>query len=144
VGISDRDLINGLRSIKVPFTVCLVINLTFRGLSMFQQEYSLVREAMMTRGVEFEKTSIPKKIKNFISIFIALIVLMFKKTEEMASSIEARGIPFRSKHRTIYQQFFLKKKDFAILFGLFSFLILSIYLNINKCNLVDFIIGFFA
>jgi energy-coupling factor transport system permease protein len=130
IGISDRDLIHGLRSIKLPFSVCLMVNLTFRGLSMFQQEYSIVKEAMMTRGVEFDNVSIPKKIKNFISVFIALVVLMFKRTEEMSASIEARGIPLSSKKRVIYQKYNFKKKDYFIIISLILFFLYSIYLNI--------------
>ncbi len=143
VAISDRDLIHGLRSVKVPFSVCLVISMTFRGLSMFQQEYVVVREAMMTRGVEFEKVSIRKKIKNFVSIFIALIVLMFKRTEEMSSSIEARGIPLRSKKRTVYHYYPMKKKDYFIIFLLLSFLIYSIYLQIINGSFLFSIIRLF-
>jgi len=143
VAISDRDLIHGLRSVKVPFAICLIISMTFRGLSMFQQEYFIIKEAMMTRGVEFDKTSIPKKIKNFISIFIALIILMFKRTEEMSASIEARGIPMRSKNRTVYHYYPMKKKDFFIIFLLLAFLVYSIYLNIVKGSFLFSIIGLF-
>jgi len=136
VSVSDRDLIYGLRSIKIPFALCLMINLTFRGLSMFQQEYSIVKEAMMTRGVEFKKVSLTKRISNFVSIFMALIVLMFKKTEDMSNSIEARGIPFRSKNRTIYQYYPLTKKDYVSLVILFLFLSLTICLRIINQNLI--------
>jgi energy-coupling factor transport system permease protein len=143
IGISDRDLILGLRSIKVPFNVSLMINLIFRGLSMFQYEYSIVKEAMMTRGVEFERASIPKKIKNFISIFIVLVILMFKKTEDMSASIEARGIPLRSKKRTVYQIFPFKKKDFIIITGLITFLIFCIYLRLINRSTILLIIEIF-
>jgi len=142
-GISDRDLIHGLRSVKVPFTVTLIISMTFRGLSMFQQEYSIVREAMMTRGVEFERASIPKRIKNFISIFIVLIVLMFKKTEDMAASIESRGIPLRSKNRTTYHYFPIKKKDYAILIGLFILLFFSIIISLFNKSFVSLFLELF-
>ncbi|MFX1317301.1 MAG: energy-coupling factor transporter transmembrane component T family protein [Promethearchaeota archaeon] len=141
--ISDRDLIHGLRSARIPFALCLMISITFRGIAMFQQEYSTVKEAMMTRGVEFKKTSIPQKIKNFISIFMALIILMFKKTEDMSASIEARGIPLRSKKRTRYQSFPFKAKDYVILFGLLFFLGFSIYLHIINQSLTLLIIDIF-
>jgi energy-coupling factor transport system permease protein len=144
VSISDRDLIHGLRSIKVPFTICLMISLIFRGLAMFQQEYSIIKEAMMTRGVEFEHVSIPKKIKNFISIFIALVILMFKRTEEMSASIEARGIPLRSKGRTVYHRFPMKFKDYLIIFLLISFFTYSIYLRIIGESFLFSIIGLFV
>ncbi|MFW9939352.1 MAG: energy-coupling factor transporter transmembrane component T family protein [Candidatus Thorarchaeota archaeon] len=140
IGTTDRDLIHGLRSIKVPFTICLVINLIFRGIAMFQTDFQIIKEAMQTRGVEFKRTSIPQKIRNFVSIFIALIILMFKKTEEMANSIESRGIPFRSKNRTIYHYFPLRIKDFIILTAALMFLGFSIYLRIYRYSLVNFII----
>jgi energy-coupling factor transporter transmembrane protein EcfT len=143
ISISDRDLIHGLRSARIPFALCLMISITFRGIAMFQQEYSIVREAMMTRGVEFKKTSISKKIKNFISIFVALIILMFKKTEDMSASIEARGIPLRAKKRIRYQTFPFKVKDFIIISGLLFFLSLSIYLQIINQSLTFLIIGIF-
>jgi energy-coupling factor transport system permease protein len=143
IGISDRDLIYGLRSIKVPFSISLMVNLIFRGLSMFQYEYSIVKEAMMTRGVEFEKVTIPKRIKNFVSIFIALIILMFKKTEDMSASIEARGIPLRSKKRTIYQRFRFKKIDIIIIVGLIIFLVFSVYLRLINRSIILLIIEIF-
>ena len=142
IGTTDRDLIHGLRSIKVPFTLCLVINLIFRGIAMFESDYQMIKEAMQTRGVEFKRASIPQKIRNFISIFIAMIVLLFKKTEEIANSIESRGIPFRSKNRTIYHYFPLKKKDFVILGGIIAFFAISIYLRIINQGLVNFLLGF--
>ncbi|MFX1443581.1 MAG: energy-coupling factor transporter transmembrane component T family protein, partial [Promethearchaeota archaeon] len=142
IGTTDRDLIHGLRSIKVPFTICLVINLIFRGIAMFQNDFQIIKEAMQTRGVEFKRASIPQKIRNFVSIFIAIIVLLFKKTEEMANSIESRGIPFRSKNRTIYHYFPLKKKDFVILTTVILFFILSIYLRIYNRSLVNFLLNF--
>ncbi|MFX1326541.1 MAG: energy-coupling factor transporter transmembrane component T family protein [Promethearchaeota archaeon] len=143
ISISDRDLIYGLRSVKIPFAVCLMMSMTFRGIAMFQQEYSIIKEAMMTRGVEFEHTHILKKIKNFISIFVALIVLMFKKTEDMAASIEARGIPLRTKNRTNYQSYSFKKKDYIIIFGLLAFLGFSIYLRIINQSFTFLIIDLF-
>ncbi|MHA1689749.1 MAG: energy-coupling factor transporter transmembrane component T family protein [Promethearchaeota archaeon] len=142
--VSDRDLIYGLRSIKVPFALCLLINLTFRGLTMFQQEYSTVKEAMMTRGMEFKRISIPKRINNFIMIFMTLIVLMFKKTEDIANSIEARGIPFRSKNRTIYQFYPLKKKDYFNLLLLLLFLIVSIFARLTNNSLILLFLNIFA
>lgn len=141
IGTTDRDLIHGLRSIKVPFTLCLVINLIFRGIAMFENDYQIIREAMQTRGVEFKRASIPQKIRNFASIFIAMIVLLFKRTEEMANSIESRGIPFRSPNRTIYHYFPLKKKDFVILIWIIIFLGFTIYLRLINLSLVDFIIN---
>jgi energy-coupling factor transport system permease protein len=141
IGTTDRDLIHGLRSIKVPFTICLVINLIFRGIAMFQTDFQIIKEAMQTRGVEFKRVSLPQKIRNFISIFIALIVLLFKKTEEMANSIESRGIPFRSKNRTIYHYFPLRKKDFVILTAVLIFLAFSIYLRIYNYSLVYFMLN---
>jgi energy-coupling factor transport system permease protein len=119
-----------------------MISLTFRGLSMFQQEYSMVKEAMMTRGVEFEKASIIQRIKNFISVFIALVVLMFKKTEDIAASIESRGIPIRTKHRTIYNTFPFKKKDFFIILIFLTFLCFSIYLRFINLSYTSLILGF--
>ncbi|TXT60601.1 MAG: membrane protein of unknown function [Promethearchaeota archaeon] len=139
--VSDRELIYGLRTVKVPFALCIMIDLTFRGLSMFQQEYTTVKEAMKTRGVNFEKASIPQKIKNFVSVFITLIVLMFKRTEEMAASIEARGIPLRAKKRTIYHYYKFKKKDYLINFFLLLFLVFSIYLAIINASFVNMIIN---
>jgi energy-coupling factor transporter transmembrane protein EcfT len=71
-----------------------------------------------------------------------MIVLLFKRTEEMANSIESRGIPFRSKNRTIYHYFPLKKKDFFILITIIVFFGFSIYLRITNQGLVNYIINF--
>jgi len=61
----DREFIYGLRKLHIPFPLCLATSLTFRAMYIFRQDYQTVKEAMMSRGVDFSIISIPKKIIQF-------------------------------------------------------------------------------
>ncbi|WP_455277179.1 energy-coupling factor transporter transmembrane component T family protein [[Eubacterium] cellulosolvens] len=125
----DRDIVYGLRKLRIPFAACLMISLMFRAISIFMDDFNIVREAMMSKGTDFSKGNISERIRRYVYLIIPLIILMIKRTEEIAYAIEARGIPLRSKIRSLYYEFRLKTIDYVFFTLFIALLFMILYLN---------------
>lgn len=133
----DRDLIYGLRKMHATFTVCLLTSLVFRAMSMFGEDFNRVKEAMMSKGLDFGRGSIVEKIRRYVLIFIPLLILMFKRAEDIAYAIEARGIPIRGEKRTIYHELPMSLTDYVVLVIMIIFFVG----NVVGTYIFDFTIG---
>jgi len=135
----DRDLIYGLRKLHIPYAGCLMFSLMFRSMSLFVDDYYIIREAMMSKALDFGKGSIAKRLRRYVFLIIPLMILMVKRTEEIAYAIEARGIPIRGRKRAVYHDFPLTAIDYAVC-GVFVSFFLGIvvgktYLGFNLGDL---------
>ena len=127
----DREFIYGLRKMHIPFPLCLATSLTFRAMYIFRQDYQTVKEAMMSRGVDFKTISIPKKIIQFSRLFIPILTLLFKRAQEMTLGVEARGIPLRGGKYSLYHDIPIKKIDYVFILSIFLILLLIFYLPLS-------------
>jgi len=115
VTTNDRDIIYGLRKLKIPYAVSITIALIFRAISLFIDDFFAIRDAMKSKGADFEKGSIFKRIKNYIYMMIPLFISVVRKSEEISMAIESRGIPIIKKGRTTYHLLPLKNYDWLLI-----------------------------
>jgi energy-coupling factor transport system permease protein len=136
VTTNDRDIIYGLRKLKMPYAASLTISLIFRAISLFIDDFFVIRDAMKSKGADFEKGTIFKRIKNYIYMMIPLFISIVRKSEEISMAIESRGIPIRKSGRTTYHTLPFKNYDW-LLIGIFLFiLIMSLILqNFSKISI---------
>jgi energy-coupling factor transport system permease protein len=74
------------------------------------QETDKIMKAQIARGVEFTSGPIKERIKAVIPLLIPLFVSSFKRAEELAIAMEARG--YRGgEGRTKYRQLSWKMAD---------------------------------
>ncbi len=123
--VTDRDIIWGLRSIGLPFGVCVAVSLFFRGIQLFVSDFYTVREAMMARGVDFAKTSLAKKFLLYVNALIPILSLMITRSFEVSMALEARGIAPGTKTSTIYHTYKMGRRDYIVV--AFSTLLVAIY-----------------
>ncbi|QOJ79228.1 energy-coupling factor transporter transmembrane protein EcfT [Infirmifilum lucidum] len=90
--VSDRDIVWGLRRLGLPAGLAVSASLFFRGLSFFVSDFFTVREAMMARGVDFEKTGLAKRFLLYANALIPLLSLMVTRSLEISLALESRGI----------------------------------------------------
>lgn len=129
VTTNDRDIIYGLRKLKMPYAASLTISLIFRAISLFIDDFFVIRDAMKSKGADFEKGNIFKRIKNYIYMMIPLFISIVRKSEEISMAIESRGIPIRKRGRTTYHILPFKNYDW-LLIGIFLFIfIMSLILQ---------------
>ena len=79
---------------KVNFPVhelALMMSISFRFIPTLMDETDKIMKAQMARGVEFTSGPIKERVKAIIPLLIPLFVSSFKRAEELATAMEARG-----------------------------------------------------
>lgn len=108
--IKDRDVIYALASTRLPYAFSFVVNLAFRTMSIFFEDFFKVRDAMILRGTDFSGGSPVAKAKKYVHIGVPLAVLAVRRMIEMTYTIEAKGFTLAAR-RTYYHEYKFRKTD---------------------------------
>lgn len=115
---SPRDLVSSLVKLKVPYEIAFMLTLAIRFVPVITKEFNNVINAQKARAhkIKFSLRHPVESIKSFIPVLIPTLMILFKKSLDLALSIEARA--FRAKEKRTYNpRLKLKISDyFAILF----------------------------
>ena len=116
-----------LTLVKVPVGVfSTLISLTLRFIPTVMSEARKIMNAQASRGVDFKSANIAKKISQITSLLIPMLVISFKRAEDLALAMEARGYIVGGK-RTKVDILKFKWGDLVALFvimGLYAAVIL--------------------
>ncbi|MBM7452910.1 energy-coupling factor transport system permease protein [Acholeplasma morum] len=93
------DLNNGLESVMKPLKIVrfpvaeisMMLSLTLRFIPTLMEETTKIMKAQASRGVEFSESTLKKKIGQIISLLIPIFIISFKRAEDLANAMEARG-----------------------------------------------------
>ncbi|OLN23077.1 cobalt ABC transporter permease [Domibacillus antri] len=105
ISVTDgiESLFGPLRKIKVPVhELALMMSISLRFIPTLLDETDKIMKAQMARGADFSSGSIPDRVKAVIPLLIPLFVSAFKRAEELAVAMEARGYK-GSEGRTKYR-----------------------------------------
>ncbi|WP_416148211.1 energy-coupling factor transporter transmembrane component T family protein [Salipaludibacillus sp. HK11] len=85
-------LMKPLKKIRVPtHELALMMSISLRFIPTILAETSKIIKAQMARGANFSEGSLWKRMKSLIPILIPLFVQSFKRAEDLATAMEARG-----------------------------------------------------
>lgn len=112
--VNERELIWGLRSIKCPYVVAVALALVFRGISLFINDFFVVRDAISLRGLSLEEASLPGKLRTYFYMLIPLFVLMIRRSYEVSLALEARGLRIRPGKVSTYYRMTFTMRDLAV------------------------------
>jgi len=103
-----------LKRFKFPVEeLSLITMISLRFIPLLLEEAVNLRKAQMSRGASFEGGLI-RRIKKTLPLLVPLFVSSFRKADELALALDARG--FRSgQKRTSFQRLVFKPKDFLFL-----------------------------
>lgn len=99
-----ETLLNPLKKVRFPVhEMALMMSISLRFIPTLMQETDKIMKAQIARGVEFATGPVKERIKAVIPLLIPLFVSSFKRAEELAIAMEARG--YRGgEGRTKYRQ----------------------------------------
>lgn len=107
LSLSDavEALLRPLKPLKVPaHEIGLMLSLSLRFVPTLMDDTTRIMTAQRARGVDFDEGNIIQKIKSVIPILIPLFAASFKRAENLAIAMEARGYQGgdgRSKYRRL-------------------------------------------
>ncbi|KAB2329250.1 energy-coupling factor transporter transmembrane protein EcfT [Cytobacillus depressus] len=117
-----ESLLHPLNKIKFPVhELALMMSISLRFIPTLMQETDKIMKAQTARGVDFSGGPIKERVKAIIPLLIPLFVSSFKRAEELATAMEARG--YRGgEGRTKYRQLSWGMKDtvMILLLGLLT------------------------
>ncbi|NRD77559.1 energy-coupling factor transporter transmembrane protein EcfT [Bacillus sp. BRMEA1] len=106
-----ESLLHPLNRLRFPVhEMALMMSIALRFIPTLMEETDKIMKAQMARGVEFGSGPLQERIKAVIPLLIPLFVSAFKRAEELAIAMEARG--YRGgEGRTKYRQLSWKVAD---------------------------------
>lgn len=133
------DLNSGIEGIFAPFkfmrsqisVFAMMISIALRSIPTLVNESQRILKAQASRGVDFNEGNIKSKINQIISLLVPMFVISYKKAEDLAFAMEARGyIP--GKERTKLEVLKFKTSDYLSFIFMFVFIGLIIIGRVMK------------
>lgn len=95
---TSKDLTDGLekslgflKKINVPVSeIALMMSIALRFIPILIEETNKIMKAQISRGADFEKGNIFRRVKSYIPIIIPLFVSAFKRADDLSMAMEAR------------------------------------------------------
>lgn len=109
-----EDILHPLKRFKFPVhELALMMSISLRFIPTLMQETDKISKAQASRGVDFRTGPIKQRVKAIVPLLIPLFVSAFKRAEELAMAMEARGYN-GGEGRTKLRELKVEKRDIAI------------------------------
>jgi energy-coupling factor transport system permease protein len=124
-----ETLLNPLKKVHFPVhELALMMSISLRFIPTLMQETDKIMKAQTARGVEYNSGPIKERIKAIVPLLIPLFISSFKRAEELAVAMEARGYK-GGEGRTKYRQLTWGMADTGMILFLAAVTILLIVLR---------------
>lgn len=115
-----------LKAIKVPVhEISMMMSIALRFIPILVEETDKIMKAQMARGADFESGGLIKKIKSLIPLLVPLFVSAFRRANDLAMAMEARGYK-GGEGRTKMKPLKYTKRDavaYLVIFGYIAVII---------------------
>ena len=125
---SPDDLSLALEQSHVPYEFCFAFTTAVRFVPVLADEAQTIIDAQRSRGLELEKGSFLKRIRNYIPILIPLIVGAIRRSLELAEAMESRAFGAK-EHRTSFSILRIRRGDYIALALSAIALAVSVYIR---------------
>lgn len=96
------SLLSPLKVFKVPVgTFGMMLSLSLRFIPTLIQETNKIIKAQASRGVDFAESKLSKKVNQIVSLLVPLFIVSFRKADDLANAMEARGYIMEGKRSSI-------------------------------------------
>jgi energy-coupling factor transport system permease protein len=122
-----------MKTLHLPYDLIFAFVTAVRFVPVIMLDALQILDSQKSRGLEIEKGSMMKRIKNYLPVLVPLIVQSIIRSEELAEAMESRAYGF-SKKKTSYYSLHLRKRDYLAsvlcLIFIIQFIILVYFLHI--------------
>lgn len=81
-----------LNAVHVPVhEVSMMMSIALRFIPILMEETDKIMKAQMARGADFESGNLIQKVKNMIPLLVPLFISAFRRANDLAMAMEARG-----------------------------------------------------
>ncbi|WP_174615426.1 energy-coupling factor transporter transmembrane component T family protein [Virgibacillus ihumii] len=109
-----EEILHPLKKVKFPVhELALMMSISLRFIPTLLQETEKISKAQASRGVDFRTGTIKERVKAVVPLLVPLFVSAFKRAEELAMAMEARGYQ-GGEGRSKLRELKIEKRDIAI------------------------------
>ncbi|GAA0597191.1 energy-coupling factor transporter transmembrane protein EcfT [Virgibacillus siamensis] len=109
-----EEMLHPLKKIRFPVhELALMMSISLRFIPTLLQETDKISKAQASRGVDFRTGTIKERVKAVVPLLVPLFVSAFKRAEELAMAMEARGYQ-GGEGRSKLRELKIEKRDIAI------------------------------
>jgi energy-coupling factor transport system permease protein len=130
-----NELILSFVKLKIPYLWAFTIGLSLRLITSVLDEAKTIKDAQVSRGLELEKGSLLKRIKNYIPIISPLISKVMGMEDQLAISMETKAFGSHKK-RTFYKELRMKRRDLILTFLSLLLLFFCVWLRSNNFGII--------
>lgn len=109
--------------------VVMIMAIALRFIPTLIEESQRLMRAQVSRGADFESGFIFSKAKNLVPLIVPLFVSAFRRADELALAMEARGYRLGAKRTRLHEDL-IKLEDWLVLLVALLLLAAVIYINI--------------
>ncbi|RDW18588.1 energy-coupling factor transporter transmembrane component T family protein [Oceanobacillus chungangensis] len=125
-----EDMLRPLNKVRFPVhELALMMSISLRFIPTLMQETDKISRAQASRGVDFRTGPIKDRIKAVVPLLVPLFVSAFKRAEELAMAMEARGYQ-GGEGRTKLRELKIELRDIMV-YLLFACVIALLFLTRN-------------
>jgi len=118
-----------LEESHVPYEFAFAFTTAVRFVPVLAEESQTIMDAQKARGLELEKGSFMKRIRNYVPVLIPLIVSAIRRSLELAEAMESRAWGATKKRSNLYA-LKLHLGDYALLAITIVILIVAVYVRL--------------
>lgn len=123
--VHPDDIMLAMLKLKLPYKSVLVTSLSTRFIPTLLEDAVRISDVQKSRGVELERGTVIRRIKNRMSIIIPLLSNSLDRTAQVAEAMESRAFGSGRK-RSFYREITLRKLDAPALASGFMAIVLGI------------------
>ncbi|MDV2582639.1 energy-coupling factor transporter transmembrane component T family protein [Alkalibacillus haloalkaliphilus] len=125
IAVTDavESLLKPLKKLRFPVhEIALMMSISLRFIPTFMQEMDKISKAQAARGLDYTKGKLKDRFKALLPLLIPLLISSFKRAEDLALAMEARGYQ-GEEGRTKLRQLSFSKIDYIVIISLIVFLV---------------------
>jgi energy-coupling factor transport system permease protein len=123
-----EDMLRPLNKVRFPVhELALMMSISLRFIPTLMQETDKISRAQASRGVDFRTGPIKDRIKAVVPLLVPLFVSAFKRAEELAMAMEARGYQ-GGEGRTKLRELKIELRDIMV-YLLFACVMILLFLT---------------
>lgn len=126
--VHPDELSQALIQMRVRFEFAFAMSMAMRYVPTLGNEAYAIMDAQRARGVELDKGSFIKRVRNMIPIIVPLIIVSIRRALSIAESMESRGFG-ASDNRTYLEKLKFRKRDWGVVVISLLVFIFAIYIR---------------
>ena len=109
---SNEEIVEGLRSLGVPYAFCFAVGTALRLFPTFLGATGTVKQAQEARGLDLSAGGPVRRMRNYVPLLIPVLMTAIRNVNAQSMALEVRGFD-TARERTFYDRKAFRRADWA-------------------------------